>query len=136
MHNIRDKKVAIVVCAWPPSGGGIGNNASYHLHYLKQLGYKAQAFTPQYKNISIISDPAIEYLPVTLPIGKAGFIFSLYKKLKDFDIIHLYYPFFGTDIIILFFKLLNRNKKIIVHYQMDPVGRGYQKIIFKILWEI
>ena len=132
MHNIRDKKVAIVVCAWPPSGGGIGNNASYHLHYLKQLGYKAQSVTPQYKNISIISDPAIEYLPVTLPIGKAGFIFSLYKKLKDFDIIHLYYPFFGTDIIILFFKLLNRNKKIIVHYQMDPVGRGYQKIIFKI----
>lgn len=130
------KKVAIVVCALPPQGGGIGNNAYYQWQQLKRLDYQPKIFTPQYKNIAIISDPAIEYLPVTLPIGKAGFLFSLFKKLKEFDIVHLYYPFFGTDLIVLLFKFLNKNKKLVIHYQMDPVGKGFAKLIFKIYIKI
>src|SRR3989344_7632772 len=124
------KKVAIVVCAWPPQGGGIGNNAYYHLKELKKIGYRAKAFTPRYRSLKNYKDSGVEFLPITLPMGKAGFLFSLFKRLKDFDIIHFYYPFFGTDIIIWLFKTFNKNKKLIVHYEMDPVGQGWQKIIF------
>lgn len=126
------KKVAIVVCALPPQGGGIGNNAYYHAQKLSQLDYQVKVFTPRYKNIEIIDNQTIEYLPVVLPIGKAGFLFSLFYKLKEFDIIHLYYPFFGTDLIIILFKIFNSKKKLIVHYQMDPIGQGFQKITFKL----
>lgn len=127
-----NKKVAIVVCAFPPQGGGIGNNAYYHLKKLTNLGYQVEAFTPQYKNTKKIDNLAVKYLPVFLPIGKAGFLFSLFYKLKNFDIIHLYYPFFGTDLVVAIYKFFNRDKKLIIHYQMDPVGTGYQKIIFKL----
>ena len=46
---MEKKSVAIVVCAWPPQGGGIGNNAYYHA---KKLGateeYEVRVFTPNY----------------------------------------------------------------------------------------
>lgn len=127
-----NKKVAIIVCAFPPQGGGLGNNAYYHLRELKKIGYEAKVFTPKYKDIKHISGDDVEYLPVVWPLGKAGFLFSLSSKLKGFDIIHLYYPFFGTDLIVLVFKVFHPHKKLVLHYQMDPVGYGYRKFIFKL----
>jgi len=124
------KKVAIVVCAWPPQGGGIGNNAYYHLRELKKIGYPVRAFTPGYPDPKKAKDSGVEFLSVILPLGKAGFLFSLFNRLKAFDIIHFYYPFFGTDLIVWLFKTFNKNKKLIVHYEMDPIGQGWQKIIF------
>src|SRR3989339_868327 len=123
-----NQKVAIVVCAWPPQGGGIGNNAYYHTKELKRRGWQVTAFSPKYKNIS--KSAAVEYLPVWFKIGKAGLIFSLCKRLKEYDVIHLYYPFFGTDLIVWLFKVLNREKKLVLHYEMDPVGHDWQKIVF------
>lgn len=126
------KKVALVVCAFPPQGGGLGNNAYYHWRNLEAKGYQAKVFTPRYKNINYSGEAAVQYLPVILPIGKAGFLFSLFRKLKEFDLIHLYYPFFGTDLIILLFKIFHPRKKLILHYQMDAVGQGLQKLMFKL----
>ncbi len=125
-------RVAIVVCAWPPQGGGIGNNAYYHAKRLPALGYRTTVFTPDFPKIKKLKAErfSLEYLPVVLPLGKAGFLFSLMKKLADFDIIHLYYPFFGTDLIVWWFKIFNRRPKLVLHYEMDPVGRGGKKILF------
>jgi glycosyltransferase involved in cell wall biosynthesis len=131
MSDSNNKSVAIVVCAWPPQGGGIGNNAYYHLRELKKLGYSVKAFTPKYKD-TVVSGDDVEFLSPILPIGKAGFLFSLWQKLKSYDIIHLYYPFFGTDIIIFLFKLFHRHKKLVMHYEMDPVGTGLHKLAFKL----
>lgn len=126
------KRVAVVACAFPPMAGGIGNNAYYHAKRLAELDYQVTVFTPRYLS-SIGRAPLnfkAEYLPVFWPIGKAGFLFSLFKKLKNFDIIHFYYPFFGTDLIVWLFKIFNREKKLVLHYEMDPVGQGIMKIIF------
>lgn len=124
-------KIAIVVCAFPPQGGGIGNNADYHATELNKRGFDVAVFTPDFKNIvkQNRNYPLI-YLPVFMEIGKAGFMFGLIKRLDKYDIIHLYYPFFGTDILIWFYKLFHPQKKLIIHYQMDPIGRGLKKIIF------
>jgi glycosyltransferase involved in cell wall biosynthesis len=134
MAENQGLKVVIVVCAWPPQGGGIGNNAYYHAKELSRRSYRVTVFTPKYRNqVAISADGfTLEYSPVFLPLGKAGFLFSLFSKLKDFDIIHLYYPFFGTDFIIYFFKKFHKNKKLVLHYEMDPIGTGISKIIFKI----
>ena len=90
------KSVAIVVCAWPPQGGGIGNNAYYQAKELAKIGYRVQVFTPDYSDCkpNNLSEFKPEFLPVFLSCGKAGFMFGIFKKLKDFDVIHLYYPFF------------------------------------------
>jgi glycosyltransferase involved in cell wall biosynthesis len=127
------KSVAIVSCAWPPQGGGIGNNAHYHAKNLQQLGYRVAVFTPLYRHTAKDkSDLAVNYLPVFLPLGKAGFLFSIFKKLSGFDIVHLYYPFFGTDLLVLLYKIFHHRQKLILHYQMDAVGNGWKKLFFRI----
>ena len=133
---MEKKSVAIVVCAWPPQGCGIGNNAYYHA---KKLGateeYEVRVFTPNYgkgKRIVMEDDFTAEKMPVFLGVGKAGFMLSLFERLKAFDIIHLYYPFFGTDLVVLLFKILSPAKKLVLHYEMDPVGEGWKKHFFKI----
>ena len=125
-----EKRVAIVVCAWPPIGGGIGNNAYYHLKWLIKSGVTAEAFTPDYGQKKEVSELPVNYLKTVLPLGKAGFMFGLLKELKRFDIIHLYYPFFGSDFIIWLFKKINPQKKLVLHYEMDPIGQGIMKIFF------
>lgn len=125
-----EKRVAIVVCAWPPMGGGIGNNAYYHLKWLIKSGVTAEAFTPDYGQKKEVSELPVNYLKTVLPLGKAGFMFGLLKELKQFDIIHLYYPFFGSDFIIWLFKKINPQKKLVLHYEMDPIGQGIMKIFF------
>jgi len=125
-----EKRVAIVVCAWPPMGGGIGNNAYYHLKWLIKSGVTAEAFTPDYGQKKEVSELPVNYLKTVLPLGKAGFMFGLLKELKRFDIIHLYYPFFGSDFIIWLFKKINPQKKLVLHYEMDPIGQGIMKIFF------
>ncbi len=119
-----------MVCAWPPMGGGIGNNAYYHLKWLIKSGVTAEAFTPDYGQKKEVSELPVNYLKTVLPLGKAGFMFGLLKELKRFDIIHLYYPFFGSDFIIWLFKKINPQKKLVLHYEMDPIGQGIMKIFF------
>lgn len=125
-------RVAIVVCAWPPHGGGIGNNAYYQARHLSQLDYRVAVFTPDYGNqLEAKEGFEVVYLKSWLRYGKAGVFFSLLKQLKQFDIIHLYYPFFGSDLLVWLFKIFNLDKKLVLHYEMDAVGRGWQKVFFK-----
>lgn len=122
--------MAIVVCAWPPMGGGIGNNAFYHLKWLIKSGVVAETFTPDYGQKKEDSGLPVNYLKTVLPLGKAGFMFGLLKELKRFDVIHFYYPFFGSDFLIWLFKKINPQKKLILHYEMDPIGQGIMRLFF------
>lgn len=124
--------VAIIVCAWPPSGGGIGNTAFYHAKYLDRQQYDVAVFTPKYPALGELTQSGAKQYAIKsfLRFGKAGLMLSLLWRLKDYDILHLYYPFFGTDWLVLFAKIVYR-KKMILHHQMDPIGVGFKKYFFR-----
>ena len=123
--------IAIVVCAWPPSGGGIGNNAYWHAKKLSERGYPIGVFTPDFFGIDRSADGFLfKPLRTFLRIGKAGFLIGLGRQLKESAIIHLYYPFFGTDLIVWFFKKKHPEIKLVLHYEMDPIGQGMMKAVF------
>lgn len=132
------KKVAIVVCAWPPQGGGIGNNAYYHAKKLVTLGYQVTALTPSVKNKNFVLDGGFILKPLKnrLAFGHAGFLAGLKDELRDFDIVHLYHPFFGSDLLVKQFKKSQPAKKLILHYEMDPVGSGLKRIIFWLYFKL
>lgn len=131
MADSRKKSVAIVVCAWPPGGGGIGNNAYYQAFKLAEAGYRVGVFTMAFSGIERRDYPFEFYpLPAWLMIGKAGFMLGLFKRLKGFEVIHLYYPFFGSDLLIWLYKFLNPSVKLVIHYQMDPVDKGIKGLVF------
>lgn len=125
------KTIAIVVCAWPPQGGGIGNNGYYQAKKLAASGWKIGVFTPDFPGIRPAASNFILYnLKTRLHLGKAGFLRGLNRQLKNYGIIHLYYPFFGTDLLVWLHKKINPQTKLFLHYEMDPVGEGIKSWIF------
>jgi len=110
-------KIAQVVCVYPPSIGGIGT-AAEKLQKIFSSHYETFVFTVKNNESKQDLNNIIKIKPI-FKLGHGAILFSLLKKLKKFDIIYFHYPFFGTGLIIWLFKILNPDKKIIIHYHMD-----------------
>ena len=129
-------KIAIVTPVFPPYTGGIGNVAFSHAQMLQQRGHAVEVFTPEYpKTQPIESDFVVHWVKPLMTYGNAALLPNLSRQLSGFDIVHLHYPFFGgAEMIWLHHQQIKKSDaNIVLHYHMDPVGRGLFKIIFKIL---
>ncbi|MBI4779062.1 glycosyltransferase [Candidatus Falkowbacteria bacterium] len=130
-------KIAQITCTFPPYRGGIGNSVYNISESLAGLGHEATVFTPDY-NYKIEDDfyrPGgefkVERLRPLLKYGNAAFIPQLFWKLKDFDVVHLHYPFYGALGPVLLSKLLlGRRMKLMLHYHMDSRAKGFKGAIF------
>lgn len=124
-------KIAQVVCVYPPTSGGIGM-AAFKLQKVLEKKQESFIFTisQRHKRKEEFGSNNLIYLKPFFKLGYGALPFSLLKKLKKFDLIYFHYPFFGASFIIYLFKLLNPQKKLIVHYHMDVKQRNF---FFKIL---
>lgn len=125
-------KVAHIVSTFPPYKAGIGN-AAYHLSWeLANLGCDVTVFTV-YSKGHYMMDASLPFSVVRLRpwfwYGNAGFVPQLLWRLKDFDIVHLHYPFFGGA-EMLYIRHLLRPTNTVIHYHMDVVGDGIMKRLF------
>lgn len=129
-------KIAQIVCTFPPYHGGIGNSVYNISESLADLDHEVTVFTPDYhyKDKDELSLPEskfrVERLNPLFKCGNAAFIPQIFWKLKNFDIIHLHYPFYGSLKPILLKILLDRKMKLIVHYHMDSRAEGVKGVIF------
>lgn len=123
-------KIAQVVCVYPPYAGGIGT-AAQKLQKILSDQHETFVFTPTNndKNDNNLENNIIQLKP-SLRLGHGAILGSLFRKLKDFDLIYFHYPFFGTGIIIWLFKVFNSQKKLIIQYHMDVRQKN---IIYRIL---
>ncbi|MFA5420611.1 MAG: glycosyltransferase family 4 protein [Patescibacteria group bacterium] len=121
-------KIAQVVCAYPPYNSGIGTSAK-KLQDILQKENDSFVFTTERKDDGGNKDKVIR-VKSFLKLGNGAVLFRLFKELKKFDLIYFHFPFFGTSLIIYLFKILNKDKKLIIHYHMDVKQKN---IIFKIL---
>jgi len=130
-------KIAQIVCTFPPYRGGIGNSVYNISENLADLGHDVTVFTPNY-NYKIEEEFnlhegkfKVERLRPLFKCGNAAFIPQLLWKLKDFDIIHLHYPFYGALKPVLLRKLLlGRKMRLILHYHMDSRAAGFRGTVF------
>lgn len=120
-------KIGHIVCTYPPYKGGMGNAAQSFVIELEKRGHECWVFTPDYEGVG--NDGRIMRLKPWLKYGNAAFIPGLYKELKNIDVIHLHYPFFGAALIVWFFKLMHPSKPLVITYHMDVKGRGLVRII-------
>jgi glycosyltransferase involved in cell wall biosynthesis len=126
-------KVAEIICAFPPYKGGMGKVALENFKILKEGGYETTVFTPSYSIKRGFSGggSSIKRLFPLLRYGNAAVLPQLFFKLKNFDIVHLHYPFFGSaEIVWLAKKLSKRKFKLIVTYHMEASGEGFIGLIF------
>lgn len=128
-------RIASITCVFPPYKGGIGSVALANAEELKKQGAEIVIFTPR----SFLRDekmPTLFRVKKLFPIfkcGNAAILIQLIWKLKNFDIIHLHYPFFGSAEIIWLLKKFNKIKaKLIITYHMDVVGSGLLKKFFQL----
>ncbi|MBU1349804.1 glycosyltransferase family 4 protein [Patescibacteria group bacterium] len=141
---VMRKKIAQIICAFPPYEGGMGNSAYHFAKFLSKHGHDVTTFTPLDskhltgftvgKKINCSNTTTFNKVIALKPFLKYGhgaFLPQLFWHLKNFDIIYLHYPFFGAAEIIWLFKIIyGKKKKLIIHYHMDV---RWHSMLFKIL---
>lgn len=124
-------KIAQVVSTYPPYRGGMGNVACEYTERLRARGLNVHVFTPLYE--SVADDPKYVHR-VTSPLhaGNAGFVPSLFRRLKGFDVVHLHYPFFGGAEPTVVGNALSQHQKLVLTYHMDAVADGLRGAVFNL----
>jgi len=68
--------------------------------------------------------------------GNAAILKGLGKIWRSADIIHLHYPFYGTDGLVWWLKKKYPKTKLVIHYHMDPQAGGWRGWLFKIFQKL
>jgi glycosyltransferase involved in cell wall biosynthesis len=125
-------KIAVVVANFPPYFGGMGNVAYQNALGLANLGNDVTVFTASYsdKKMAYPKNLKVKTIKPLLRYGNAPVLPSL-LKLKNFDVIHLHYPFYsGAEMV--WFSSKVRKIPYVVTYHMDVVGKGWMKYFFSL----
>lgn len=125
-------KIAQVSATFPPYMAGTGNVCYHYGIELAKLGHEVTVFTSRYPDEDYKYPDLIKvkrFKPI-FRIGNAPFIPQLLAEIKDFDIVHLHYPFFFGDEMMYLLKKL-RNQKYVVTYHNDVTLIGMWNIPLK-----
>lgn len=126
--------IAEISSTFPPYLAGTGNVCYHNSIELAKLGHNVTVFTSRYPDIEMsysYSDliKVKRFKPI-FRFGNAPLMPQL-LEIKNFDIIHLHYPYyFGGEIIYLISKL--RKQKYVVTYHQDVILKGFMNIFPKI----
>jgi glycosyltransferase involved in cell wall biosynthesis len=122
-------RIAHVVCVYPPYRGGMGRAAFEMVKGLNRHGHEAKALTPLY-NIDTKSsqDDTVFFVQPFLSLGNGAYVPRLFSLLKQFDVIHLHYPFFGSAHIVALFRLFHPYIPLVVSAHMDPAVTGWRSV--------
>jgi len=128
-------RIGYLTCVYPPYPGGIGVLAQGVGREMARRGHEVHIFTPQYSYSSAVqgeqSGMLVHYLKSRFQYGNAAFLPQITRLLKEVDIVHLFYPFFGAAELIPIVKKRS-HAKIIVHHAMDAVAAGLLGVLFKL----
>lgn len=124
-------KVVQLTCVYPPYGGGIGEVARQYAALLT-AEHQVSVITPRYYPAMTFTDTpgvTIKALRPLISWGKAAWLTNLKQALKDFDVVHLHYPFFGVHEQLP--KFIN-NSKFILTYHMVPQTAGLKGTVMRL----
>jgi len=125
-------KIAHVISTFPPRHGGMGQVCFEEARRLAERGHEVTVFTLAYSGDSLVSNfqfPVSRLRPL-FKFGDAGFTPRLFFKLKNFDLVHLHYPFYGGAQCVWLAKFF-RGQKYVVTYHMDAHPVGFLKKLFQ-----
>jgi len=122
-------RIAIVTPVFPPYRGGIGAVADHDARNLRALNHDVDVFTPNHKAITKKETGTTRLQPF-YAWGNAAVLFDLLTKLRGYDVIHLHYPFFGSDILAALAAKL-WSIPLVVTYHMKPKASGILGFTFR-----
>ncbi len=111
-------RVAHVSCVAPPEIGGIGRVAAQEVTLLQSLGVDAY-------QVSLTTHAGFRY-------GNMGSISALDLLVREADIVHLHYPFYGTAGTVVRLRRKNVIQKLVLTLHMDATARGIRGLAFNL----
>lgn len=117
-------KIAHVVSTFSPRLGGMGRICLEEAAALARQGHEVTVFTLNYPHFA--NDEEFVFKVVRLHplirLGDAGLVPQLLWKLgKNFDLVHLHYPFYGGAEWLCFLPI-----PLVITYHMDAQARGFK----------
>lgn len=131
-------KIAHVVSTFPPRLGGMGAVAFDECRGLAASGHAVTVFTLNYGD-SAIPEDILNFQVVRLwpwiRGGDAGWVPQLANKLKEFDLIHLHYPWYGgAEWVLLAHRLYGRPYLLTYHMDAAPTAWYKRSVQWKYDW--
>ncbi|MBD3281157.1 glycosyltransferase, partial [Candidatus Uhrbacteria bacterium] len=118
-----------VSCVAPPKGGGIGHVADQEVRCLRKHGIEAWLACPKLTGRAnmehIIGLPAFGF-------GNGSWLRGLSKCVKEADVVHVHYPYYGTAEHIARLRKKGRIKRLAMTLHMDATANGIRGAFFKL----
>ncbi|MBC7227274.1 MAG: glycosyltransferase family 4 protein [Thermoflexales bacterium] len=125
-------RIAHVTATFPPYYAGTGIVCYYQAQELARRGHSVAVFTAAYPFGDGLSPEGVSVrrLSPLFRIGNAPFLPGL-LGLRDFDLIHLHYPFiFGAEMVGLA-AAIRRIPYVLTHHN-DLIGTGFRRQLFNL----
>jgi len=124
-------KVAHVVSTFYPHLGGMGEVCLLENNHLQARGFDTSVFSLFYPHTDYRDNLfpfQVIRLKALFKFGDAGWLCCLKNELKNFDIVHFHFPFYGAEKAVIDAKK-KYGFKLVVTYHMDAQIKGVKKII-------
>lgn len=139
-------KIVHLVCTFPPYRGGMGGSVQQMVERLAVVrpDYDIAVVCPTYgrrpdqaeRLKSALQPYQIIRLASWFSFGNAAILKGLGKIWRSTDIVHLHYPFYGTDALVWWLKKVHPQTKLVIHYHMDPQADSWRGWLFKIFQKL
>lgn len=116
---VNKMKIAHISATFPPYQGGTGNVCYHNARQLARLGHELHVFTASLPKAATREERdgfIVHRLSPLVQVGNAPLLPQLLCRLRDFDVIHLHYPFFGGEFCVLA-AAINRIPLVITYHQ-------------------
>jgi glycosyltransferase involved in cell wall biosynthesis len=129
--------IAQVSATFAPYMGGTGNVCFQIARELTNRGHLVKVYTPAFSGALAFENKEgviVHRLSSWIQVGNARFLPDLFK-MKDFDLIHLHYPFFGGELSGLAAWI--HHCPLVITYHQDVLLPGWKSLVVKCLhWSI
>jgi glycosyltransferase involved in cell wall biosynthesis len=122
-------QVLHINCVAPPIGGGMGAVADQEVRSLRKKGVEAWLACPKVSGRQgmehIIELPAVKF-------GNGSILQGLRSRVKDADVVHLHYPYYGTAALVAYYRSKGIIKHLAITLHMDANAGGLRGLLFKL----
>lgn len=123
-------RVIHLSCVAPPETGGIGSVAFDEVARLAERGVDAMLIAPIAKDVP--AAPRVRRMPASWRFGNAVVLRrpDLRSVLRDADVVHLHYPFFGTAGFVAALRRHGDVRRLVMTLHMDASAPGFKGLAF------
>ena len=125
-------RIVHLACVAPPQVGGIGMAALREVTGLRAHGIDASLIAPSLPVADGQADDKsfIERVEPYVRYGNAAVLPLVHKKIREADVVHLHYPFYGTAEGLLWRKKV---VPLVMTFHMDAMAGGWKGLIFSLI---